>query len=42
MSKCLRAKRHGHVILFDKNDLWDEAGKDKKKVKKLVITNGKY
>jgi len=24
-------------ILFDKNDMWDEAGKDKKKVKQLVI-----
>lgn len=40
---------HGNIqyfepeeILFDKNDLWDESGKDKKKVKKLVINNGKY
>ena len=29
-------------ILFDKNDIWDEVGKDKKKVKKLVINNSKY
>ena len=39
---------HGNIqyfepeeILFDKNDIWDEVGKDKKKVKKLVISNSK-
>ena len=29
-------------ILFSKNDIWDEVGKDKKKVKKLEIKNGIY
>ena len=29
-------------ILFDKKDLWDEVDKDSKRVKKLVIKNGKY
>ena len=29
-------------IAFEEKDLWDEAGKDKKKVKKLVISNGIY
>lgn len=29
-------------ILFSQKDVWDEAGKDKKRVKQLVITNGKY
>lgn len=29
-------------ILFDKKDIWDEVGKDKRKVKKLEIHNGKY
>ena len=29
-------------ILFSREDIWDEAGKDSKKVKKLVIKNGKY
>ncbi len=29
-------------ILFNKNEMWDEAGKDRKKVKQLVINNGKY
>ena len=29
-------------ILFGKNDIWDEVGKDKKKVKKLVVKNGIY
>ena len=29
-------------ILFSKNDIWDEVGKDKRKVKKLEIKNGKY
>lgn len=29
-------------IAFDKSDVWDEAGKDKNKVKKLVISNGIY
>lgn len=29
-------------ILFNKSDMWDEAGKDKRKVRKLEIKNGKY
>ena len=29
-------------IAYDEKDLWDEAGKDKSKVKKLVINNGIY
>ena len=29
-------------VLFSQNDVWDEVGKDKKKVKQLVISNGKY
>ena len=29
-------------ILFGKEDIWDEPGKDKKKVKKLEISHGKY
>ena len=29
-------------IAFGANDFWDEAGKDKKKVKQLVINNGIY
>ena len=29
-------------VLFEVKDLWDEAGKDKNKVKKLVIKNGIY
>jgi len=29
-------------VLFEEKDLWDEAGKDKNKVKKLVIKNGIY
>lgn len=29
-------------VLFDKNDMWDEAGKDKNKVKKLEIKNSIY
>ena len=29
-------------ILFDKKDFWDETGKDKRKVKQLVIENGVY
>ena len=29
-------------ILFNKEDIWDEQGKDKRKVKKLEIKNGKY
>lgn len=29
-------------VLFSKEDIWDEAGKDRGKVKKLKITNGKY
>ena len=29
-------------ILFGKEDVWDEPGKDKRKVKKLEIRNGKY
>ena len=29
-------------VLFDKKDLWDEAGKDKNKVKKLEIKNSIY
>ena len=29
-------------ILYDHNDIWDECGKDKRKVKKLVIKNGIY
>ncbi len=29
-------------ILFGREDMWDEAGKDSKKVKKLKITNGVY
>ncbi len=29
-------------ILYGKEDVWDEVGKDKKKVKKLEIRNGKY
>jgi len=29
-------------ILFGEEDMWDEAGKDSKRVKKLVISNGKY
>ena len=29
-------------ILFDNKDLWDEVGKDKKKVKQLVIDSGAY
>ncbi len=29
-------------ILFDKKDLWDEVDKDSKRVKKLVIKDGKY
>ena len=29
-------------IAFGTNDFWDEAGKDKKKVKQLVINNGIY
>jgi len=29
-------------ILFDHNDIWDECGKDKKKVKKLEIKRGIY
>lgn len=29
-------------ILFDKKDMWDEAGKDKDKVKKLVIKDSIY
>ncbi len=41
--------KKGHVqyvepeeISYGKKDLWDEAGKDKKKVKKLVIPHGIY
>lgn len=29
-------------ILFGKDDIWDEPGKDKRKVKKLEIPHGKY
>ena len=29
-------------ILFDKKDIWDEAGKDRNKVKKLVIKDSEY
>lgn len=29
-------------IIYEPKDFWDEAGKDKKKVKKLVIKNGIY
>ena len=29
-------------ILFGKQDVWDEADKDRKRVKQLVISNGKY
>ena len=29
-------------ILYGKEDIWDEPGKDRKKVKKLEIRNGKY
>lgn len=29
-------------VLFDKKDMWDEAGKDKNKVKKLVIKDSIY
>ena len=29
-------------VLFGKEDIWDEVGKDQKKVKKLEIKNGKY
>ncbi len=29
-------------VLFDKKDMWDEAGKDKNKVKKLEIKNTIY
>ena len=29
-------------ILFGKNDMWDETGKDKKRVKKLEIKNSKW
>lgn len=29
-------------IVYGKEDIWDEAGKDSKRVKKLVIKNGKY
>ena len=29
-------------ILFGRNDIWDEAGVDKRKVKKLTIKDGKY
>ena len=29
-------------ILFDKKDIWDEPGKDKSRVRKLEIHNGKY
>lgn len=29
-------------VLFKKEDIWDEVGKDRKKVKKLEIKNGKY
>jgi predicted phosphodiesterase len=41
--------KKGHIqyfepeeILFGKEDVWDEPGKDKRKVKKLEITHGKY
>ena len=29
-------ERDGGICLFNPNDLWDEAGKDKNKVKQLV------
>ena len=29
-------------ILFDEKDFWDEAGKDRRRVKKLEIRNGIY
>ena len=29
-------------ILYEPKDLWDEAGKDKRKVKKLKISQGIY
>ena len=29
-------------VVFGQNDVWDEVGKDKKKVKKLLIKDGKY
>jgi predicted phosphodiesterase len=29
-------------VLYGKEDIWDEPGKDKKKVKKLEIRNGRY
>ena len=29
-------------ILFDKKDIWDEPGKDKRRVRKLEIKDSKY
>ena len=36
------AEKCPEEILYDKKDMWDEAGKDKKRVKKLEIKHGIY